>query len=329
LASLLTFQITILNPDPFRAAFESYLERSIPEEPESLYDPVRTCIKSGGKRLRPILTALCAGVEERDLSWLGSAAAVELLHTFTLVHDDIMDNAATRRGIPTVHVQYGRDAAILSGDVIVALAVKALAESGSQAIQQKLEEFAKGFQAVCDGQALDKEYEVRSSLSQKEYIAMIELKTSRMFELAAVLGALDGPIHDLEAIRLFARNIGLAFQIQDDILDLTGDEKFGKTIGGDVLEGKRTILFVLAMEKYNACGESDRILLDRLRDRKASEDNIRPIRALFERMGVLNEARTIAERYTDDAEAHLLNVRSGAQRDNLRAFGQWLLGRAI
>ena len=286
-------------------------------------------LESGGKRARPILTAYCADPANVDESvWLPPAAAVELLHTFTLVHDDIMDNAATRRGRPTIHVAFGLNTAILAGDTIVALALESLSKSDSPQIAEMTAEFGLAFRGVCEGQALDKDFENRDEVSLEEYLEMIELKTSRIFELAAVLGALAGGAINLENYRLFARHIGLAFQLQDDLLDLTGGPEFGKTIGGDILEGKRSVLFVLAMESYGETVGKDRAMLDRLRERRANAEDIPPIRSLFARIGVLEKAASMAKDCTDRAMEHLLQIDNAESRENLIAFSQLLLGRA-
>jgi geranylgeranyl diphosphate synthase type II len=318
-----------LNPDQLRTSVNSYIDGLIPREPRSLYDPVRAALESGGKRARPILTAYCAGTASvNEVAWLPPAAAVELLHTFTLVHDDIMDNAQTRRNRPTTHVAYGLNTAILGGDTIVALALESLSKSDSPKIGEMTTEFGIGFRGVCEGQALDMEFENRDEVTLEDYLGMIELKTSRIFELAAVLGALSGKAINMESYRLFARQVGLAFQLQDDLLDLTGGEEFGKTIGGDILEGKRSVLFVLAMESYSETDGENRAMLDRLRDRRASVDDISPLRELFARIGVLEKAASMAKECTDRAMEHLLQLDDPTQLEKLAGFSQWLLGRA-
>jgi geranylgeranyl diphosphate synthase, type II len=263
-----------------------------------------------------------------DASWLPAAAAVELLHTFTLVHDDIMDNAMTRRGRPTIHVAHGLNTAILTGDTIVALALDSLSRSDSASIGEMIKEFGVAFLGVCEGQALDKDFENRDDVNLEEYLNMIELKTSRIFELSAVLGALAGKVNRLESYRLFARQLGLAFQLQDDLLDLTGGEDFGKAIGGDVIEGKRSVLFVLAMDLYDSTEGEDRAILDRLRERRASLDDIDLVRGLFSRLGILEKAASMAKICTDRAMEHLSELDDSDARENLLGFGQWLLGRS-
>ncbi len=313
-----------MNPNHLKAEIEQYLAAQIPAEPCSLYDPVRASIAYGGKRARPILTALSAGTRTPSSDWLPSAVAVELLHTFTLVHDDIMDNASIRRGQPAIHVAFGLNAAILSGDVIVALATQCL----SQAKESKgmLTEFGIGFRGVCEGQALDKDFETRDDVSMEDYLRMIELKTSRIFELAAVLGAIAGGGNRIEALRRFARELGLAFQLQDDLLDLTGTAEFGKTIGGDILEGKRTALFILAMDRYDKCSVGERDLLDRLSERRAIADDVAPVRELFKRLGVLEEVAQMVTNHAGQAIEQLSVIQDSEMREGLLEYSRKLIG---
>ena len=308
---------------------DRYLLELVPNEPSGLYKPVFDTLSAGGKRVRPILTALAAGLTITNDAWLPAAAAVELLHTFTLVHDDIMDNAATRRGQPTTHVRYGTNAAILSGDVLIALAQESLARMNSQSLPNTIAEFGHAFRMVCEGQALDKEYETRDNISTVEYLHMIDLKTSKVLELAAVFGALAGGGTYVEELRAFARHLGLAFQIGDDLLDLTANHSaFGKTIGGDILEGKRTMLFVTAMDHYSSLPANNRSLLDRIRDRRATPEDITPARELFQSLGVLEAASEAAKNETSKAKDALLRIPASTGRDRLDAFSDYLLERA-
>ena len=163
-----------MQPDQIKAKIEQNLASCIPEEPRSLYDPVRASIAYGGKRARPMLTAFSSGSAASDIDWLPAAVAVELLHTFTLVHDDIMDNASIRRGQPAIHVAFGLNEAILSGDVMVALAIECLAQHPRSGAM--LSEFSLGFRGVCEGQALDEDFENRDDVSMEDYLTMIGFK---------------------------------------------------------------------------------------------------------------------------------------------------------
>ena len=315
-----------MHPDQLKAEIERSLAESIPPEPRSLYDPVRASIAYGGKRARPILTALSAGPAAKESDWLSPAVAVELLHTFTLVHDDIMDNASIRRGKPAIHIAYGLNEAILSGDVIIALATECLTQSTEA--KSMLAEFSIGFRGVCEGQALDKDFETRDDVTMPDYLTMIELKTSRIFELSAVLGAIAGGGAYREDLRRYARELGLAFQLQDDLLDLIGSPDFGKTIGGDILEGKRTALFVLAMYRYKECSNEERDLLDRLREHRSTVEDVGPIRELFKRLGVLEEVSNMVSDHANRAVEQLFIITDGEMREGLIEYSKQLLGVA-
>jgi geranylgeranyl diphosphate synthase type II len=306
---------------------EEFLGLFIPAQPVALYNPVRASLAAGGKRARPRLTAIWSGSSSSTLQWVPAGAAVELLHAFTLVHDDIMDHADLRRGQPTIHIAYGTNEAILAGDVMIALALEALARC--EDASQMLPEFAIGFRGVCEGQALDKEFELRNDISVSDYLTMIELKTSRLFELSAALGAIAAGGTYLSQARLFARELGLAFQIQDDLLDLTGTPSFGKTIGGDVVEGKRTILFVLAMQQYDKCSASERQLLDALRERKANASDVPAVRSLFEKIGVLQKASKLAAEHANRAITHISKVTDMEMLEQLLVYTRDILGPAL
>jgi len=307
---------------------DRYLFASIPADPVSLYGPVRSTLHGSGKRVRPLLAALVAKLSGANDAWLPAAVAVELLHTFTLLHDDIMDNAETRRGKPTVHLTHGVNTAILSGDVIIALATEALAKTEIAAHGQLLAEFALGFIAVCEGQALDKEFETRDDITVDEYLRMIDLKTAKVIELAAVLGAIAGGGQYVEQSRRFAHHLGLAFQIRDDLLDLTADHAaFGKTIGGDILEGKRTILFALAATKNSSFSSQERNLFDRIKGRATTKEDIASARTMFDGLGVLAGAAAFAEEQTEKAKAELDALPPSEARQQLSDFADWLLGR--
>jgi geranylgeranyl pyrophosphate synthase len=305
---------------------DRYLFASIPADPLSLYAPVRSTLQASGKRVRPLLTALVSRLTADNEAWLPAAIAVELLHTFTLLHDDIMDNAETRRGKPTVHVTHGVNTAILSGDVIIALATEALAKADAHG--PLLAEFAIGFKAVCEGQALDKEFETRDDITVDEYLAMIDLKTAKVIELAAVLGDIMGGGQYIEQSRRFAHHLGLAFQIRDDVLDLTANQaSFGKTIGGDILEGKRTILFALAAPQGSSFSSEEKNLFDRIKARATIKDDIALARTMFERIGALASAAKLAEEQTQKAKAELEALPPSQARQQLSDFADWLLGR--
>ena len=316
------------------AKIEQIIRALVPSGPASLYDPVRYLLDGGGKRARPTLTMLCADIasshESNDIQHnaMLAGAAVELLHNFTLVHDDIMDHAASRRGRATLHTKFGVSSAILSGDVLIALADEALAQVSTNEKAEMLREFAFGFRAVCEGQALDTDFEQQPSVSTDEYLHMIDMKTAKIFELAAVLGSLAAGGAYREELRGYAHHLGLAFQIADDLLDLTAEEAvFGKTIGGDILEGKRTFLYAALCEQEETLSGTDRKLLQRIRERRASSEDISTAQRVMERLGILELARKRSAEETEQAERAIAHLPQSEALTELRAFGHKLLRR--
>ena len=234
-------------------------ELSIPKAPRSLYAPYLYTMDMGGKRIRPFLVLLGCGICDGDVKdALPSALAVEILHNFTLVHDDIMDSADTRRGQPSVFKKWNQNTAILSGDVMFADAFKQLEYYGSNTVFSKAEyvEIHKAFTeatiTVCEGQALDMDFVERTDVDHNEYIEMIKGKTSALLACSLKMGAISAHATEDQVNSLFNLGVemGIAFQIQDDLLDATADpEKFGKRVCGDIYEGKKTYLTILALER--------------------------------------------------------------------------------
>lgn len=225
---------------------------SLPQEPKNLYDPLRYFFDLGGKRLRPVLTLMTAeNFGAKGTNALHAAMAIELFHNFSLIHDDIMDEAPFRRGKETVHTRWNNHIAILSGDVLFVKAYESLAKCGAKYLPDLLNLFNKTAAEVCEGQQMDMDFESRESVSEEEYIEMIRLKTSVLLGCAIQFG---GIVSDLEmkmqnALYDFGQYIGIAFQIKDDLLDLYGESaKVGKQIGGDVLSDKKTLLSIKAKE---------------------------------------------------------------------------------
>ena len=233
--------------------FENYLAQTeFPAEPERLYAPIRYSLSGGGKRLRPMLLLLACGVfSDRTDHALPAAAAVEIFHNFTLLHDDIMDNAAVRRGKPSVHARWGENVAILSGDAMMICAYRLLSGVPADKLPRILAMFNTMAVEVCEGQQYDMDFEQKPKVSVVEYMHMIELKTSVLLAGAVAIGAMLGGAseEDCRKLRRFAVELGLAFQLQDDLLDSYGDERLGKAIGGDILEGKQTYLMITAMSR--------------------------------------------------------------------------------
>jgi geranylgeranyl diphosphate synthase type II len=224
---------------------------NFPKEPVNLYDPLRYFMTLGGKRMRPILTLMSAdlfGVQKEES--IHAALAIELFHNFSLIHDDIMDNAPVRRGKTTVHEKWNNNCAILSGDVLFVEAYKQLAFYKDERLAQLFDRFNTTAQEVCEGQQMDMDFETRNTVSKAEYIEMIRLKTSVLLGCALEFGAILGQqsTEVCQHIYSFGVDLGLAFQIQDDLLDLYADpDKFGKQVGGDILTNKKTLLLISAL----------------------------------------------------------------------------------
>jgi len=231
---------------------------NIPEEPQNLYKPIQYILSSGGKRIRPILTlAACNMFKEKIDQAIYPALAVEVFHNFTLIHDDIMDNADMRRGKETVHKKWNPNVGILSGDAMSILAYKLLVKTDPKYIAPIIDVFNDFALGICEGQQYDMDFETMKYVTQDEYTKMIELKTSVLLKGALQIGAIIGEAKesDIAEIGNFGRNIGIAFQLQDDLLDAYGDTKvFGKKQGGDIVANKKTILTIKAFS--NAKGAS-------------------------------------------------------------------------
>lgn len=322
-----------MNPlfDTYKTLIDERLRRfGERTEPQSLYEPTNYVLGGGGKRVRGVLVLLAAdAVGGSAAAVVDAGAAVETLHNFTLVHDDIMDRAETRRGRPTVHTRWDEGTAILAGDVMIGLAYEAVLRSDLERRIEILDALNRGVIDVCEGQALDCELAKRVSVTLEDYLHMIAMKTARLAETAAEVGAIagGGSAEQVAALRSYARNLGLAFQIQDDILDITAEQAaFGKRIGGDIVEGKRTYLLVRALETVTR--GADRVLLDWLvNEGGLPESEVRTMRELYERNGLVDEAHDAVRRYTERAAADIASLPDAASRDALLDFAELLLER--
>lgn len=271
------------------AIIEEYIHAlPFPEEPDTLYEPIVYSLGKGGKRLRPLLAMMACNIFSDDVACaLPCAAAVEVFHNFTLLHDDIMDNAALRRGKPSVHAKWGRNVAILSGDAMLICAYRLLAEVPAPVLPRILSTFNDMSIGVCEGQQYDMDFEERQKVTVVEYMRMIELKTSVLLGGAVTIGAILGGAGgaDCRTLRRFAVELGLAFQLQDDLLDSYGDERLGKPIGGDILEGKKSYLTITAMSRAT---EEDRdILRSAYKDPALSDaQKIAAVKAVYDKYDI-------------------------------------------
>lgn len=299
--------------------------------PRSLYEPIVYSLAAGGKRLRPMLTVLACNIfSDNALSALPAAAALEVFHTFTLLHDDVMDNATVRRGKPSVYGKWGTNAALLSGDAMVIYSYKLLQQTPVEYLPAVLGCFNYTALTVCEGQQVDMEFEKRHDVTMEEYMSMINKKTAALLAGATMIGAIQGGADPQSRRELFtfATELGLAFQLQDDLLDAYGtEEKLGKPIGGDILEGKKSFLMLTALERADA---SVRRQLHTLLADSAMEpaQKIAEVLTIYGKLGVKELAEAEINDHFGKAMEALDNLEVEPQRvEPLRELALGLLGR--
>lgn len=300
-------------------------------DPHSLYEPIAYSISAGGKRIRPMLTVLACNIfSDNALQALPAAAALEVFHTFTLLHDDIMDNAPTRRGKPSVYGKWGANAAILSGDAMMIYSYKLLQQTPVEFLPAVLGCFNYTAMTVCEGQQCDMNFESREDVSMEEYMDMINKKTAALLAGSTIIGAIQGGAdpQNRQHLFVFATELGLAFQLQDDLLDAYGtEEKLGKPIGGDILEAKKSFLLLAALQRADANqkGEILAILKD---DTMAPADKIGRVLALYNTLGVKEMAEAKINEHFNKAMTALDSLDAEAERvAPLRELALGLLGR--
>lgn len=296
----------------------------------TIYEPIKYIVNLGGKRFRSSLTLLAADLYGGDPALaIKEAMAVELFHNFTLVHDDIMDEATLRRGQQTVHEQWSTNDAILSGDLLYALVNQILTESKSS--NQPIHSvFHKTAIEVCEGQSLDMIFEEKSEVSEEEYLNMIKLKTAVLVACALKMGAMVGGATETDAELLynFGINLGIAFQIHDDILDAYPiGEKFGKKIGGDILEKKKTLMFISML---NQLSEEEKIHVNSLYESNDIEEKeiVNEIKLLYSKYGVLDLAIRRKDDYHAEAISNIMQTSlNETSKEVLMSFAKNLMDR--
>jgi geranylgeranyl diphosphate synthase type II len=299
-------------------------------KPKSLYDPCEYIITGGGKRLRPFIVLLaCKAVGAKFSDAYNAAIGVEVLHNFTLVHDDIMDNAKIRRGRPTTHIKFDTNTAILAGDNLIAEAYHSLLKDCKDNDKLVLDTFTKGITEICEGQSYDKDFENQQKVTIDEYKTMILKKTAVMVQMCCSIGGQigKGTKKEVRALENYGRNLGMAFQIQDDLLDIFGDEKeFGKTVGGDLIEGKKTFLFLKAFEK--AKGKDLAELKKVITNSGVRKNQIKKYRDLYISLGVIDETEKEVEKYTKYALRSLKNINDSESKEMLIWLANTLIKRS-
>ncbi len=303
-------------------------------DPATLYDPLRYMIAIGGKRLRPKLCLTAYGLYKDELGEeiLDPAAALEVFHNFTLIHDDIMDRSPLRRGVPTVWKKWNPDQALLSGDVMCIDSFRRIAKAPAAVLSDVLGLFSTTAAQICDGQQLDMEFESREEVPMSEYMQMIGLKTGVLIACAAKMGALIGgaPQEDCDNIYQYGYQLGLAFQVADDYLDAFGDEKvFGKPIGGDIVENKKSWLTTRALAKADE-GQRQNLLAAMQMEVTSPEtrlEKIQRVKDIYVALNVQEDAKYEILRLTGKAMDAAASSLSGIRLETLRRFADRLVGR--
>lgn len=317
--------------DALKTYFEDIL---VTKDPDTLYEPIRYIMALGGKRIRPLMLLHTHKIFGGDVeSALPLAAAVEIFHNFTLMHDDIMDNAKMRRGQDTVHEKYDVNTAILSGDLMLIQSYGLIGEvANNPAYANIMKTFNEMSVQLCEGQQLDVDFESRNDVQIDEYIHMITYKTSVLIAAAMKIAAQHAGASevDQEHIYQFGKNIGIAFQMQDDILDSFGEKaSVGKRIGGDILEGKKTYLYIKALELSDDKQKEELVSLMNdvhIEDQKKIDSVLK----IFNNTHVRVYADQLKEAYRDLAFSHLSAINIDEKdRAGLKEFGQYLLDRSV
>ena len=296
----------------------SYIE-NLPytRKPQSLYEPVRYVLSMGGKRIRPSLMLMAYNMFKDDPeSILPTACAIETYHNYTLLHDDLMDNADMRRGMPTVHVKWDANTAILSGDSMLVLAFQRMMQCNENKLKPVLELFTETSLEIGEGQQYDMDFETRTDVTEDEYIEMIRLKTSVLLACALKIGAIlaDAPDADADNLYKFGEQMGLAFQLQDDYLDVYGDPAvFGKAIGGDILCNKKTYMLINA---FNRADESrrDELLKWVTAEKFDPKEKIAAVTDIYNKVGIKRLAEEKIEYYFAQSRKYLAAIKVDEER---------------
>ncbi|WP_040756962.1 polyprenyl synthetase family protein [Winogradskyella psychrotolerans] len=320
--------------EQYQKPFLKYLEGfAVDKEPGNLYNPINYILQLGGKRLRPILTLMTAEIFGGNADKaMDAALSIEVFHNFSLVHDDIMDDAPLRRGEQTVHEKWNLNTGILSGDAMLIMAYQLFENYEPQIFQALAKLFSKTALEVCEGQQYDIDFETRDDVIISEYLKMIEYKTAVLVGAAMKMGAIvaNASIEDQNSIYEFGRLLGIAFQLQDDYLDAFGNpETFGKQVGGDIIENKKTYLYLKTMELGS---EDDTLNLKTFMSNLElpNSNKVEKVKALFNTSGAADATQNAVKDYTNKAFEVLeaLNI-SNDKKQSLRVFGEQLMNRRV
>jgi geranylgeranyl diphosphate synthase type II len=303
------------------------------KEPASLYEPIDYILTLGGKRLRPVLTLMSADFFGGNYKQaLDASLAVEMFHNFSLVHDDIMDNAPLRRGHQTVHEKWDVNTGILSGDAMLILAYQLFETYRPEVFMQLAVLFSKTALEVCEGQQYDVDFETRNDVTISQYIKMIEYKTAVLIGASLQMGAIiaDASQSCQEKIYAFGKNLGIAFQLQDDYLDAFGNPlTFGKQVGGDIIANKKTFLYLTALQKSTPSKAQELSSLFATMPKNPSE-KITAVKEIFVCSGAAKATEDEIARYTNTSISLLQDIKISQQhKDTLKSFADFLMNRNV
>ena len=300
-----------------------------PSTPKNLYDPIKYVLNIGGKRIRPILMLLSHQLFSEDIEKsLKAALGIEVFHNFTLLHDDIMDKAPLRRGLQTVHEKWDNNTSILSGDTMLVHSFDLISQVEHKHIRKILEVFNKSATEVCKGQQWDMDFEKREDVTLSEYLKMIEYKTSVLLATSLQIGGINAgaSAEQQDHLYKFGKNIGIAFQLKDDLLDAFGNpEKFGKQVGGDIIVNKKTFLYLKALQLAN---ESQRKQLIQLFSVLNNENKVDEVKSIFSALNIQKHTVDLIKAYYTKAMKHLDSINSD-KKEPLFNFAQKIKERIV
>lgn len=320
--------------EQYRDAFDAYLEKNVQiREPRNLYEPMVYILNLGGKRIRPVLVLMAADIFGGDYKKaLDAALAIEIFHNFSLVHDDIMDDAPLRRGEKTVHERWDINTGILSGDAMLINAYRLFENYDAETFRELAKLFSRTAIEVCEGQQYDIDFETSERVSVADYLQMIEYKTAVLVGASLQMGAIVAQTSEENQKKIydFGLLLGMAFQLQDDYLDAFGNPKtFGKQVGGDIIENKKTFLFLKALEKLKA---KEATQLEHLYsiDPSDLDAKVETVKSLFESSGAAADTKLKIEDYTEKAFEVLDSIEMNREeKEVLRKFGEELMDREV
>ena len=299
-----------------------------PNSPKQLYKPIQYVLELGGKRMRPILVLMAHQLFDKDIDVaICPAMGIEVFHNFTLLHDDIMDKAPIRRGQQSVHEKWNNNVAILSGDTMLVQAYQLMGDVDKGIVKQVLSVFGKAAIQVCEGQQMDMDFETQSDVRISDYLKMIEHKTAVLLAAALQIGGITGraSIKEQNNLYEFGRNMGIAFQLKDDLLDALGDsETFGKQIGGDIMANKKTYLYLKALAIANKNQYAD--LTNYFSTNEITKEKVEAVKSIFLALDIYNITSKLMKEYHKKAMQHLDAINS-ENKDPLLGFSAMLLDR--